>query len=70
MLSKHEEQIERREVQRGDATPTQQHHILLRLREHYQQFQKLHEHVQAALWPIGYARWHAEFLDEEKAANG
>jgi hypothetical protein len=55
-----------------DLNPAQKHLCLLRLREHYRQFQKLPQRVQEVLWPIGWARWHAEFLSEEmreEAAN-
>ena len=50
----------------GDATPAQQHQLLLRLRECVREFQKLPQKWQEALWPIGYARWHAQFLEEEE----
>jgi hypothetical protein len=49
----------------GAANPDLKH------RECYREFQKLPQHWQEALWPIGYGRWHAEFADEEmEAANG
>ena len=56
-----------------NLNPVQKHLHLLRLREYYRQFQKLPQRVQEVLWPIGWARWHAEFLSEEmqeEAANG
>ena len=57
----------------GDAHPELKHLMLLRLRDHYREFQKLPQRWQEALWSIGYGRWYAEFLDQEEqeaAANG
>jgi hypothetical protein len=57
----------------ADLNPAQKHLHLIRLRETYREFQKLPQRVQEALWPIGRARWHVEFLGEEmreEMANG
>ena len=57
----------------ADLNPGQKHLHLLRLRECYRQFQKLPQRVQDVLFPIGWARWHVEFLGEEmreEAAHG
>jgi hypothetical protein len=54
----------------GDATAELKHLILLRLREHYREFQKLPQRWHDVLWPM-WERWRAEFLDEEmEEANG
>jgi hypothetical protein len=59
-------------VMYGDLSPDLKHLILLRLRDHYREFQTLPASWQARLWPM-WANWMAEFLDEEmeqEAANG
>ena len=48
----------------GDAHRELKHLMLLRLRDHYRDFQKLPQAWQEALWPC-WERWRAEFLDEE-----
>jgi hypothetical protein len=49
----------------ADLNPAQKHLHLIRLRECYREFQKLPVRVQEVLFPIGWARWHVEFLGEE-----
>ena len=59
-------------VQYGDASPEVKHLMLLRLRESYWEFCLLPTKWQKKLWPMGWERWHAEFIEEEieEAANG
>jgi len=51
----------------GDAHPELKHLMLLQLRDHYREFQKLPQRWQDALWPC-WERWHLELLDEEMGA--
>jgi hypothetical protein len=56
-----------------DASPEVKHIMLLRLREHYFEFCQLPLRLQKKLWPLGWERWHAQFMEEEEreeAANG
>jgi hypothetical protein len=57
-------------VQYGDASPEVKHIMLIRLRESYWEFCQLPLRYQKKLWPMGWERWHAEFEEEEEAANG
>jgi hypothetical protein len=54
-----------------DLTPDQKHFSLIRLRDHFEEFCQLPPRVQKKLWPMGWERWHAQFIEEEEeAANG
>lgn len=48
-----------------DLTPGQKHHSLIRLRDHFRQFQRLPANLQKRLWPM-WERWHAQFIEEEE----
>jgi hypothetical protein len=55
-----------------DLDPELKHFSLLRLRDHFREFQTLPLRLQKRLWPM-WSRWHAEFMNEEEmeeAANG
>ena len=53
-----------------DADQQLKHQMLLNLRRHYQEFQKLPKHIQERLSPM-WDRWMWHFLDEEmEAASG
>jgi hypothetical protein len=48
----------------GDAHPELKHIMLLQLRDHYRDFQKLPPRLQTRMWPM-WERFRQEFLDEE-----
>jgi hypothetical protein len=50
----------------GDAEPEVKHTMLLRLRSHYLEFCQLPPRLQKKLWPMGWERWHAQFIEEEE----
>ena len=54
-----------------DLTHGQKRHSLIRLRDHFREFQRLPPRIQKKLWPM-WERWHAQFIEEEEmeAANG
>jgi hypothetical protein len=50
----------------GDAEPEVKHTMLLRLRSRYLEFCQLPPRLQKKLWPMGWERWHAQFIEEEE----
>lgn len=56
----------------GDAHPELKHLMLLRLRDHFQEFQKLPPRAQEVLWPM-WEMWRLQLIEENEeaeAANG
>ena len=55
-----------------DLSPAQKHFSLLRLRDHFEEFCHLPPRIQKKLSPMGWERWHAQFIEEEEmeAAHG